>query len=74
LKKSQNFKIWLQKRQIGNPDSYLHAAKPLHPRDLKGIFENLLPCCCYAKKADSRTIRSGVSQPASAGKEADLVN
>ena len=31
-------------------------------------------CYCYATKASSTTIRSRVSQPASAGKEADLVN
>jgi len=41
---------------------------------LKCIFEDLLPCYCYARKANSRTICSRVSQPASAGKEADLVN
>jgi len=43
-------------------------------RDLKCIFEDLLPLYCYATKANSRTIRSRVSQPASAGKESDLVN
>jgi len=43
-------------------------------RNLKCIFEGLLPCYCYATKANSRIIRSRVSQPASAGKEADLVN
>jgi len=43
-------------------------------RDLKCIFEDLLPCYCYATKANSRTIRSRVSQPASVDKEADLVN
>jgi len=42
-------------------------------RDLKYIFEDLLPCYCYATKAICRTIRSRVSQPASAHK-ADLVN
>jgi len=31
-------------------------------RDLNCIFENLLPCYCYATKANSRTIRSGVLQ------------
>jgi len=30
-------------------------------RDLKCIFENLLPCYCYATKANSRT-RSGFSE------------
>ena len=43
-------------------------------RNLKCIFEDLLPCYYYATKANGRTIRSRVSQPASAGKEADLVN
>jgi len=43
-------------------------------RDLKCICEDLLPCFCYVTKDISRTIRSRVSQPASAGKEADLVN
>ena len=52
----------------------LHAAKRLHHRDLKCIFEDLLSCHCYATQANSTPIRSRVSQPASAGKEADLVN
>ena len=43
-------------------------------RNLMCIFEDLLPCYCHARKANSRTIRSRVPQPASAGKEADLVN
>ena len=43
-------------------------------RNSKCIFEDLLPCCCYATKANSRTIRSRVSRPATAGKEADQVN
>ena len=42
--------------------------------DSRCIFEDLLPCYCYATKANSRTIRSRVSQPASASKEANLVN
>jgi len=42
--------------------------------DLTCIFEDLLPCDCYATKANSRTTRSRISQPASAGKEAVLVN
>jgi len=42
--------------------------------NLKCIFEYLLPCYCYATKANSRTIRLQVSQPASAGREANLVN
>ena len=42
--------------------------------DSRCIFENLLPCYCYATKANSITIRSRVSQPASASKEANLVN
>jgi len=40
--------------------------------NFKRIFEDLLPCYCDAKKDNSRTIRSEVSQPASAGKEAEL--
>jgi len=40
-------------------------------RDLKCIFEDSLPSYCYATKANSRTIRSRVQQPASVGKEAD---
>ena len=43
-------------------------------RNLKRIFVDLLPCYCYATKANSRTIRSRLSQLASAGKEANLVN
>jgi len=43
-------------------------------RKFKGIFEDLLPSYCYAAKANSRTIRSRVSQPASVGKEADYAN
>ena len=38
------------------------------------IFENLLPFYCYATKANSRTIRSRVSQPATACKGAYIVN
>jgi len=44
-----------------------------HPK-LKCIFEYLLPCYCYSTNANSRTIRSQVSQPVSAGREANLVN
>jgi len=40
-------------------------------RDLKCIFEDLLLCDYYETKPNGRTIRSRVSQPASAGKEAD---
>ena len=36
--------------------------------DLKSTFEGLLPCYCYAIKTNSRTIRSRLSQPTSAGK------
>ena len=43
-------------------------------RNMKCIFEDLLPWYCYATKANNRTIRSHVSQPASAGIEAILVN
>jgi len=40
--------------------------------NLKWTFENLLPCYCCAIKTSSRTIRSQVSQPASAGKEPNM--
>jgi len=50
-----------------------HAAKRFC-RNLKLTFEDLLPCYWYATKANSRTIRSQVSQSAFAGKGADLVN
>jgi len=42
--------------------------------NFKCIFEDLLPCYCYATKANNRTIRSRVSQPASADKEVEKVN
>jgi len=50
-----------------------HAAKP-YCSNLKWTFEDLLPCYCYATKANSRTRRSQVSQSAFAGKGADSVN
>jgi len=50
-----------------------HAAK-CFCRNLKWTFEDLLPCYCYATKANSRTIRSQVSQSAFARKGVDLVN
>ena len=37
-------------------------------RDVKWTFEDLLPCYCYAVKTNSRTIRSQLWQPTSAGK------
>ena len=43
-------------------------------RNMKCIFEDLLPCYCCATKANSRTIRSRVSQSASADREANLMN
>ena len=39
---------------------------------MKYTFEDLLPCYCYAIKPSDRTIRSQLSQPASAGKRADV--
>ena len=36
-------------------------------RNIKWTFEDLLPCYCYAIKTNSRTIRSRLSQPTSAG-------
>jgi len=50
-----------------------HAAKR-YCRDLKWTFENLLQCCYYATEANSRTMRSQLSQSAFAGKGGDLVN
>jgi len=38
------------------------------------LSEPLLPCYCYAIKANFKTILPQVSQPASAGNAADLVN
>jgi len=43
------------------------SKRPVY-RYLKWIFVDLLPCYCYAIKTNSRTIRSQVSQPSSAGK------
>jgi len=37
-------------------------------------FQPLLPCDCHALKANFKTILAQVSQPASAGNVADLVN
>jgi len=50
-----------------------HAAKR-YWHNSKWTFEDLLPCYCYATNANSRTVRSQVSQFAFAGKGADLVN
>ena len=49
----------------------VHAAKP-YCRYLKQTFGDLLPCYCDAIKTNSRTIPSQASQPASAGKGADI--
>jgi len=38
------------------------------------LSEPSLPCYCYAIKANFKTILAQVSQPASAGNVADLVN
>jgi len=40
----------------------------------RNLSEPLLPCYCYAIKANLKTILPQVSQPASAGNVADLVN
>ena len=40
----------------------------------RNLSEPLLPCYCYAIKANFKTILPQVSQPASAGNVADLVN
>jgi len=51
-------------------NSYLQWAKRLpHHGKLKCIVEDLLPCYCYATKANNRKFLSRVSQPASAGKD-----
>ena len=50
-----------------------HATKP-YCRNLEVNFEDLLPCYCYATRANSRTKCTQVSQSAFAGKGADLVN
>jgi len=50
-----------------------HAAKRLlYNCHLKWTFEELFPCNCYGIKPNRRTSRSQVSQPASAGEEADM--
>jgi len=41
-------------------------------RNIKLTFEDLLPGYCYAIKTNSRTIRSRLSQPTSAGKGGDM--
>jgi len=41
-------------------------------RNTKWTFADLLLCYCYAIKTNSRIIRSGLSQPASAGKGGDM--
>ena len=41
-------------------------------RNIKWTFADLLPCCCYAIKTNSRKIRSRLSQPTSAGKGGDM--
>ena len=41
-------------------------------RNIKQTFADLLPCYCYAIKTNSRTIRSRISQPTSAGKGGDM--
>jgi len=51
-----------------------HMRQSAYYRNFKCIFEDLWPCYCYVTKANNRTNRSPVSQPASAGKEADSVN
>jgi len=61
-------------RCITGQDVYvqkLHAAKRLLP-NLKQTFEDLRPCYCYAIRTNTRTIRSQVWQPASAGKGAGI--
>jgi len=40
--------------------------------NIKWTFAGLLPCYCYAIKTNSRTIRSRLSQPVSAGKGGDM--
>jgi len=45
-----------------------HMRQNAYYRNLKWSLEDLLPCYCYTIKTNSRTIRSQVSQPASADK------
>ena len=40
--------------------------------NIKWTFTDLLPCYCYTIKTNSRTIRSRLSQPTSAGKGGDM--
>ena len=58
------------KKRSGRPAG--HMRKNAYYSNLKWTFENLLPCCCYAMKINSKSIRSQVSQPVCAGKGADM--
>jgi len=49
-----------------------HMRENAYYCNLKWTFEDLVPCYCYAIKANSKTIRSQVPQPASTGKGADM--
>jgi len=57
--------IWVENTLSGSPG---HMWQNAYYRNLKLTFEDLLPCYSYAIKTKSTTIRSQVSQPASAGK------
>ena len=48
-----------------------HMRQNAYSHNLKWTFEDLLLCYCYAIKTKSTTIGKHVSQPASAGKEAN---
>jgi len=57
------------KTHSGNPG---HMRKNAFYRNLKGTFEDLLPCYCCAIKNNSRTVREQSSQSVPAGKGAGM--
>ena len=50
-----------------------HMRQNAYYGNLKWIFEDLLPCYCYAINTNSRTIRSQFSQPASTAQVPNLL-
>ena len=54
--------IWVEKKRSGSPGPKAFW------RNLKGTFEDLLPCYCCAVQTNSRTIREQGAQPAPTGK------
>ena len=61
--------IWVGKPSNWSHGHMLHNA---YYRNLKRTLQDLLRCYCYAIKPNSQSIRSQVSQTASAVKEADV--